>query len=543
MRHKLVAVAVVTAALVLSMLSIRGIGGPTVEAADKAKPAPSPTTGISTPWDLNSYGPPTDRLADDIVLQWNELLLQTIRDNPAGTGPTVAARALGVVQTSIYDAWAAYDPVAKRTRSTGVPRQPSSEATVANKSKAISFAAYTTLVDLFPDRTALYAGRMAALHYDLTDASTPAMIGKRAAEENIAFRHGDYSNQTLAANGTTTYPYVCPPAPGATCYSQVNTQWNNLVDKWHWQPLCVLTAAGVAAGLTSPTPPDGNCVGPNYTVQQPLTPQWQYMKPFALTSAVTAKVPGPPTNADGTYSDADIRQEYADTLNLTDLAKTKAEYWADGPKSVFPPGHDMIFAQALSRKRGFSLDTNVKLFFALGNAMLDSSIAAWAQKYIYDFVRPITAIRWYHAGQNVTSWLPGRPPGQDYGQVPAEQWLPYQALNVVTPPFPEYVSGHSTFSGAGQQVLMAFTGSDAFNAFVTIPAGSSKIQPGVPVSPVTLTWPTFTAAADEAGMSRRYGGIHFYSGDYHGRMLGKSVGSNTWSKAQAYFQGYAGYSS
>jgi hypothetical protein len=540
MRHKLVAAAVVAAALVLSVLSIKGVAGRPAEAAVKAKPSPSPTTSTSTVWDLSSYGP--DPVKDDVVLQWNQQILITITANPASTGPTITARALGEVHTSMYDAWAAYDPVAKRTRSDGVPRQPASAATLANKSKAISFAAYTTLVDLFPDRASVYVDEMTHLGYDLSDTSTPAMIGTKAAQANIAFRHADGSNQTLAANGTTTYPYVCPPAPGATCYTPVN-QWNNLADKWHWQPLCVLTAAGLAAGLMSPTPPDGNCVAPNYTIQRPLTPQWPYMKPFALSSAVMANVPGPPANSDGTYSTADIQQAYADTSNLTDAAKAKAEYWADGPKSVFPPGHDMIFAQALSRRRGFSLDTDVKLFFTLGNAMLDASIAAWTEKYIYDFVRPISGIRWYYAGQMITSWLPGKPPGQDYGLVPADQWLPYQALNVVTPGFPEYVSGHSTFSGAGQQVLMAFTGSDAFNAFVTIPAGSSKIESGTPVAPVTLTWPTFTAAADEAGMSRRYGGIHFYSGDYHGRMLGKSVGSNAWSKAQAYLQGYAGYSS
>jgi hypothetical protein len=540
MRNKLVVGVVTAVAVFLSLLSVRGLSGRTADAAVNAKPKPSPTPTTSTAWDLNSYGP--DPTRDDVVLQWNQQILDTIIGNPAGTGPTITARALGEVHTSMYDAWAAYDPVAKRTQSTGMPRQMGSAVTLANKSKAISFAAYTSLVDLFPYRSAVYADKMVQLGYDLGDTSTPAVIGRKAAEANIAFRHGDYSNQSPGPNGTTVYPYACPPAPGATCYSPVN-QWNNLVDKWRWQPLCVLTPAGVAAGLTSPTPPDGNCVGPNYTVQQPLTPQWGYMKPFALTSAALANIPGPPTNPDGSYSTADIEQAYADTSNLTDAAKSKAEYWADGPKSVFPPGHDMIFAQALSRKRGFSLDTNVKLFFTLGNAMLDSSIAAWKEKYIYDFVRPITAIRWYYAGQTITSWLPGKPPGQEFGLVPAEQWLPYQALNVVTPPFPEYVSGHSTFSGAGQQVLMAFTGSDAFNAFVVVPAGSSKIEAGVPTAPVTLTWSTFTAAADEAGMSRRYGGIHFSSGDYHGRMLGKAVGSNTWSKAQAYFQGYTGYSS
>ena len=88
--------------------------------------------------------------------------------------------------------------------------------------------------------------------------------------------------------------------------------------------------------------------------------------------------------------------------------------------------------------------------------------------------------------------------------------MPYQALNVVTPAFPEYVSGHCTFSAAGRTVLAAFNGSDNFGARVTIKAGSSQIEPGVtPAKDVVLSWKTLTDAADEAGMSRRYGGIHF----------------------------------
>lgn len=563
MRYKLAAAAVLAVALVLSIVSVSGGRGAAV-AASKPKPSPSPSPTDST-WDLSAYGP--DPSKDDVVLIWDQQILDTISNNPAGTGPTVAARSLGEVHTSMYDAWAPYSPTAKWTQQNGNTRQTSADATAANKSEAISYAAYLTLVDLFPYRKPVYDSQMQTLGFpvadpDTGDGSTAAKIGINAAKANIAFRHGDYSNQTSVtttnSDGSTTtsntYPYTCPPAPGATCYSQVNTTWDTLVDKWHWQPLCVLTAAGMKAGLTSPTPPDGNCVGPNYTVQKPLTPQWQYMKRFALTDAILSTVPSPPKNTDGTWSTDDIQQAYADTsgpngTGLDDASKAKAEYWADGPSSVFPPGHGMIFAQALSRRRGFSLDTDVNLFFTLGNAMLDASIGAWTEKYVYDFVRPVTAIRWYYTEHplnsdgTVLSWLPGKPPGQDYGWVPASQWLPYQALNVVTPGFPEYVSGHSTFSGAFEQVLMSYTGSDAFNAKVVIPAGSSKIEAGSPAQPVTLTWSTYTAASDEAGMSRRWGGIHFYSGDYRGRQLGKSAGSNAYSKAQSYLQGYSGYTS
>ena len=137
----------------------------------------------------------------------------------------------------------------------------------------------------------------------------------------------------------------------------------------------------------------------------------------------------------------------------------------------------------------------------------------------------------------ITSWLG---PNKGYGKVPGETGMPYQALNVVTPGFPEYVSGHSTFSAAGRAVINQFFGTDNFNAKVTIPAGSSKIEPGVtPAKPVVLSWKTLDAMADQAGMSRRYGGIHFESGDQQGRALGALTGLNVWTEAQTYFAGTA----
>jgi hypothetical protein len=254
-------------------------------------------------------------------------------------------------------------------------------------------------------------------------------------------------------------------------------------------------------------------------------------------------VTGPPRNPDGTYSTKDVVTALSDTnLGNDEVKKTKAEYWADGPETEFPPGHTAVFAQALARKNHFTLDANVKMFFALGNALMDASIGAWWTKYKdkWDFWRPITAIRYLYKDKDVNSWLgPGANPS--FGTVKGQKWIPYQALNVVTPPFPEYVSGHSTFTAAGSIVLISSAGTDNFGGTVTIPAGSSKIDPGVtPVAPVTLTWPTFTAAADQAGQSRRWGGIHFYSGDLHGRMLGNLLGRGAYAKAQAYIQGKIG---
>jgi hypothetical protein len=285
------------------------------------------------------------------------------------------------------------------------------------------------------------------------------------------------------------------------------------------------------------------CTSPS-AVQKPLTPQWEYVTPFGPLDPTTHmpaefQLPGPPKLADGSYDPSDIDQALRDTSSLTDAQKVKAEYWADGPRSEFPPGHMAVFAQALSRMRKDTLDQDAKLFFALGSALMDASIAAWACKYDpkNDFVRPITAIRERYKNQQVTSWLG---PGKGFGHVLGQNWQPYQALDVVTPPFPEYVSGHSTFSGAGRTILGAFFGTDNFNAKVTIKAGSSRIEPSTtPGRDVVLSWKTLGDASDEAGMSRRYGGIHFQTGDQHGRGLGKVLAYDDWVKAQTYFDGTA----
>jgi hypothetical protein len=508
-----------------ALAAVVGLVATALTAVALTTPTASAANGAA--WPIDTWGTPGD--SDNVVLKWDERLLETIRANPAATGPTVTARALGVVHTSMYDAWAVYDDKALPTqRPDGWQHQ---TPTPGDKEKAISFAAYRTLVDLFPARRPIYLAALQALGYQESDASPAATVGNTAAQRNIDFRHGDYSNQQNGYADTTGY-------------TALNT-WNNMAVPWHWQPLCVLTPAGVANKLPSVRDPNLPCPDTtpptNYTVQKPLTPQWAKVIPFGDLNPAT-HLPyefdnspfNPPKLADGSYDPADIDQALRDTSSLTDAQKVTAEYWADGPGSEFPPGHLADFAQALSRMRQNTLDQDVKLFFALGNALMDASISAWGVKYNNDFWRPITAIRYRYKDKQVNSWLG---PGKGYGKVLGQKWQPYQALNVVTPAFPEYVSGHSTFSAAGRTVLLAFFGTDNFNAKVTIKAGSSKIEAGVPAKDVVLSWNTLTAAADQAGMSRRYGGIHFESGDQHGRSLGRVIGYNDWTKAQTYFNG------
>jgi hypothetical protein len=501
--------------------------------ATTARPAAA-ANGPGGSWPIVGYGP--NEATDNAILRWDERLLESIRANPSLTGPTVSARAIGILHTATYDAWAAYDADAvdtrQRLRADTTLRRPATERTVENKSKAIGYAAYRVLLNLFPTRAGIYSSYMSSLSYDpndgSTDPATPQGVGNLAAQAVLAYRATDGSNQTLNANGTVTYP-------NNTTYTPTN-KWNQVTDPTKWQQLCVLTATGVANNM--PAIPTGDtCAAPNYALQNPATPQWPTVKPFGSLDPVTHyppqfQLPGPPTGT------ADVDLELKDASNLNETQKAKADYWADGPRSEFPPGHMAVFAQALSRMRKNTLDGDVKLFFVLGSSLLDASVSSWAAKYQYDSVRPVTAIRQRYAGKMVNSWLG---PGKGYGSVLGQNWMPYQEPTVVTPPFPEYVSGHSTFSAAGRTVILQFYGnSDAFNAKVIIKAGSSKIEPGIaPAKDVTVSWKTLSDAADDAGWSRRWGGIHFVSGDQQGRVLGRLIGYNNWNKAQTYFNGSA----
>jgi hypothetical protein len=512
-----------------------------VSATTTTTPAKAADTGT---WPIDTYGTP--RSTDNAILKWDEQLLSTIRAYPPQTGPTITSRALGVLHTATYDAWAAYDPTAKVTRPDGPAQQKSTLNNLDSKTKAISYAAYKTLMDLFPPGTfpavgayKLPADLLTSQGYDpnyttvasQTDtAADPRAVGNLAAQAVLNYRHNDGSNQLAGYADTTGYtPF---------------NQWNHINDRWRWAPLCVLTAAGATAGdpiVRDSTNPANTCpdtAPPNnhYALQKATTPQWGKVTMFSPLAAASYRVSGPLKNPDGSFSTADIPIALADTSNLSDASKAKAEYWADGPKSEFPPGHTALFAQAISRKNSNSLDTDAKLFFMVGNVEMDAGIAAWYQKFKWDYVRPTTAIREHYKGTQITSWLG---PNQGYGQVDASQWIPYQAPTVLTPPFPEYVSGHSTFTSAGASILGMANG-DTFGASVTIPAHSSKFESSTPAAPVTLTWPTFTEAATEAGMSRRWGGIHFQTGDVHGRALGKQVAANVYSQAQSYIRGYIG---
>ena len=290
----------------------------------------------------------------------------------------------------------------------------------------------------------------------------------------------------------------------------------------------------------------------------------------------------------------------ANLMKRGDFARVLAEFWADGPNSETPPGHWNVVANAVSdhptlmKRLGGAgpvlddLEWDVKLYFALNAAVHDAACAAWAIKRFYDGGRPITFIR-HMAGLGQSS-QPGSPryhpnglplvpglielvtsataqSGQRHAGLPVNaiairawpgqpanaatqhsgvrwiqgiSWLPYQKATFVTPAFPGYVSGHSTFSRAAAEVLTAFTGSPFFPggmATYTAPTGTSLSFENGPSQTVQLQWATYFDAADQAGLSRLWGGIHVSVDDLTGRRVGSECGRAVWPLVQRYFEG------
>ncbi len=457
-----------------------------------------------------------------VVVNWNSAALAEVR--ASRLSPPAVARALAVAHTCMYDAWTSYDSRAIGAVVNTV-RQPLAEFTVANKNKAVSYAAHRCLINLFPAGAARLDAAMRALGFDPADngssAITPQSIGIAAAAAVINSRRHDGSNQygDLATGAYADYTgYVPTNPPMPFCLpTTAGPCALNIADPYHWQPL--INDMGVT--------------------QRSASPHWGRVTPFALTSvnqfdALPEVASGPKYLQSAALYQADIDQILNISSTLTPAQKLSVEYWADGPASELPPGHWSLFAQFVSKRSLHSIDQDVKMFFAMHNASFDAGILAWHLKRKYNGVRPITGVRYTKQGQSVLAWGgPGRP----IEAIDGGKWSPYNPGSNLTPAFAGYVSGHSTFSAASATVLRSFTGSDTFGFLTSVAPNFGRVEPGIPAVTTSITFPTFTAAVTEAGASRLYAGIHFSDDNTTGQLLGNLAGQQAWDKAQSLFNG------
>ena len=246
----------------------------------------------------------------------------------------------------------------------------------------------------------------------------------------------------------------------------------------------------VGGGWWIPTPP---------AFAASLLPNWPYVTPWAMTSGSQFRQPAPPSPnaADYTTAFREVKRlGRVDSTSRTADQTQIALFWADGAGTETPPGHWITIASGLSSQEGLSLRENARLFALLSITVADAAIVSWDIKYAYNNWRPVTGIQ--HADQD------GNP---DTEADPS--WLPL----IATPPFPSYSSGHSTFSGSSSRLLAHFFGTDDV-AFSTV----SDALPGV-----TRSFTSFSQAAEEAGQSRIYGGIHWQFDNTAGLASGREL--------------------
>ena len=296
MRYKLPLVVLAVAAVALSNI------GPVLGQTADPTLAKLPPDDVTDPPPLFMFEQYPPSVNDNVVLQWDEELLQAVRALPPG--PTVTARAISVLHTAIFDAWAAYDARAMGTRLGSSLRQPAAERTLANKNKAISFAAYTALVDLFPARQFDFAEQMKAL-YGEDWAWIPRLRSRLAI-------------LPPKRSSTTATPMVPTSSTAMPNASRLQAGQHR---RHHRGSLALAAAAGAARHRP-------RAAGHH--------PQWSKVKGFALKSPFQFADPGPDRLQSG-FDPKHIDNLLALTSNLTDRQKVTAEYWADGPRSEFPP--------------------------------------------------------------------------------------------------------------------------------------------------------------------------------------------------------------
>ncbi|WP_339708960.1 vanadium-dependent haloperoxidase [uncultured Kriegella sp.] len=444
---------------------------------------------------------------DNVAFQWGFMALEgtandTDRFKPR---PTITSRYLGLIFTSMFDAWTRFDKKASPVYLNNVERRPAAERTLKNKEIAVSYAAYGALCEYYYSDSTLFRSKMVELGFDpdnkSLDPNTPEGIGNLAAKMVIEMRKNDGANQYGEVAGSNGVPYF-----DYSGYTPVN-DINNNIDINRWQPKYFIDEGGKKY--------DPGC----------LTPYWQEVTPLLIEKADQFR-PGPPPMMGSAQLQKEVKEVIDLQAELTPENKALVEFMRDGPKSVQQAGHWLKFAQDVSVRDKHTLDQDVKMYFLVESVAMDGFIACWDSKMHYDFARPYALVHKYYQDEIIKAWG-----GPDKGmmQMKGQEWRPYSPDSFLCPPFPSYVSGHSTISGGCAEALRLFKGEDRFGAEVKLVPGALT-EPNNLGDPVVLKFPTFTEAAEMAGISRVMGGYHIQAENIEGLELGRKIARYNYKK-------------
>ena len=408
--------------------------------------------------------PHADRLqAQDVLSAWYELVLELVRHTPTYS-PPVASRSFAYIGVAAFEAVATGSA---RLRSlagqlNGLAAAPRREAGAAYDDAVVMQAALSPVVqDLFANTGPTGRRVMAALatkwRSAVADGLPDALVARSEAHGRAVAEHilAWSREDGGAAVDNMGFPLAYELKPGPA----------------HWVPTSLISQQ-----------------------QFPLLPEWGENRTFAMPDGATCPLPPPPDYSEEESSAfyKEASEVYRTSQSLTPEQAAIARFWSDDPMlSPTPPGHWISIALQVVDRKQAGLDRSVDVLMRLGVAMADSFIGCWQAKYEYDLLRPMTYIR----------------------RVIDPKW---EAL-LITPPFPEYPSGHSMQSGAAAEVLTQAFGEDfAFE-------DATHSADGLPLR----TFPSFRAAAEEAAISRLYGGIHFRAAIERGLDKGRCIAAYT----------------
>ncbi len=393
-----------------------------------------------------------------VIHDWYRLVLELVRHTPTAT-PPMASRALAIIGVT---AWEAVMPQGGRSLAgqlndlTPLPGRPA-----GLDDAAVLHAALSVCVSVCFANTGPTGQRATATMIDRLGARVNGALPPPVAEASAA--HGRAVAEHIGAWAATD---------GGAVITNMGfpETWRVAEAASDWVPTTLVRLQ-----------------------QTPLLPEWGNNRPFAMTTDAPCTLPPPPVYSEnpGSAFHAEAQEVYDTTRSLTDEQRMIARFWSDDPMlSTTPPGHWIAIAMQVLEAGNAPADRRAEVLAMVGIAVADAFIACWQAKYQYDLLRPVTYIK----------------------RVIDKTWEPL----LITPPFPEYPSGHSTQSGAAAEVLTHLFG--VKHRFSDNTASGDGL-PG-------RDFPDFWAAANEAGISRLYGGIHFRAAIEQGLEQGRCVAAH-----------------
>ena len=398
--------------------------------------------------------------ADKVVRDWYRLILELVRHTPTYS-PPVASRAFGYLGVTAYEALASGD----RTLTTlagqlnGLTPVPPRESGASYDEAVVMQAALSTAaVELFGNTGP--TGQRALKR----------MTEKLSAEVSAGLAPDLVARSEAYGRSVTAHILAWSAGDGGAKVENMGFPLEFTLNEGpaHWVPTSLINQQ-----------------------QKPLLPKWGENRPFALQTGNDCPLPSPPAYSEEKGSEfyKEALEVYETVNNLTAEQRAIARFWSDDPMlSPTPPGHWIVIGLKILDERRASAAEHADLLARLGITLADAFIGCWHSKFEYDLLRPVTYIK----------------------RVIDPKWEPI----LITPPFPEYPSGHSTQSGAAATVLTAFFGENF--AFTDNTHEKDKLP--------NRSFSSFWDAAEEAGISRLYGGIHFRAAIDRGLDQGRCIG-------------------